>query len=332
MQSQLMVLGVVALLSLSLTGAIRWYALANSVIDSPNERSSHHRDTPTGGGLGMVLAFLAGLLACWHLGYISEHDVLVLVPAGGALALIGFWDDHSPVSPFARLVTQFLCSAWVLGGYGLPMQWLDASLPSVIPFVACLIALVWLLNLYNFMDGIDGIASIEAITALLGWAILSVFFGSSDWLVPVLLMAAVAGFLVWNFPPAKIFMGDAGSVFLGLVIGALAIRSGAVKPGNLYVWAILLGVFVVDASVTIVTRVLRGENPLKPHRSHAYQLAAQQLSSHRAVTLATACINLVWLLPVAALVASGNLDARWGLLMAYCPLVLVAIGLGAGRS
>lgn len=332
MLSQVLVLGVVAVLSLSVTGLVRWLALANNVVDSPNERSSHLYDTPTGGGLGIALSFLVGLLAFWYTGDVSERDLMVLAPAGGALAIIGFWDDLSPVSPLLRLFVQFLCAFGVLVGYGMPDPESTSSIFHSLLLVPGLLGLVWLVNLYNFMDGIDGIASLEAISVVLGWALIAFVFQRGDWLIPLLLASTVAGFLFWNFPPAKIFMGDAGSVFLGLVIGAMAVQSSVSNLNNLYVWGVLLGVFIVDASITIITRVLRGENPLRPHRSHAYQIAAQLWGSHKRVTLVTVGINVVWLLPIAALIASGKVPGSLGLLVAYLPIIFLAVKLGAGRS
>src|SRR5690606_17291136 len=190
--------------------------------------------------------------------------------------------------------------------------------------------LVWLLNLYNFMDGIDGIASVEAICVALGGALVyllsvsaSGVAASGGWLPPVLLAAAVAGFLVWNFPPARIFMGDAGSGFIGIVLGVLSIQAAAMQPALLWCWLILLGVFVVDATQTLLRRLLRGEKVYEAHRSHAYQFAARACGRHLPVTLAVLALNVLWLLPVAVLVALGWLDGALGMLIAYAPLLLL---------
>jgi Fuc2NAc and GlcNAc transferase len=120
--------------------------------------------------------------------------------------------------------------------------------------------LVWLLNLYNFMDGIDGLACIEAITVCLGGALVYVLAvpRGEGWMVPVLLLSAVTGFLVWNFPRARIFMGDAGSGFLGLSIGVLSIQNSWAAPELFWSWVILLGTFIVDATVTLIRRIMRG--------------------------------------------------------------------------
>jgi len=325
---QMIVLVLALIISLGLTGAMRRYALSNSVIDTPSERSSHKIATPTGGGLGFVLPFLLGLLVFWQLGHLSEIDIFVLAPAGGVLALVGFWDDHSPLSPLIRFVVQLCSCAWVVYGYDFHHVFEEGG--EILTSIACILALGWLVNLYNFMDGIDGIASVEAVSVIAGWIIISIVFGGRPVLVPILLATSVLGFLFWNFPPARIFMGDCGSVFIGLILGAIAVKSAALDLENLFIWAILLGVFVVDASVTLARRLIRRENPLSPHRTHAYQILAVLLKSHKVVTLRVGLINLLWLTPIALGVASGIYSGWVGLIVAYLPLVALVLVVGAG--
>lgn len=173
--------------------------------------------------------------------------------------------------------------------------------------------LVWLLNLYNFMDGIDGIASVEAISVCLGGALLFLFVGEFKVAqVTLVLAAAVMGFLFWNFPSARIFMGDAGSGFLGIVLGIQSLQAAWIAPQLLWSWIILLGVFIVDATFTLLRRLIRGEKVYEAHRSHAYQFASRHYGRHLPVTLAVFAINFVWLLPFAVLVALGKLDGFLG--------------------
>jgi Fuc2NAc and GlcNAc transferase len=147
---------------------------------------------------------------------------------------------------------------------------------------------------------------------------------------PLVLAAATLGFLVWNWPPAKIFMGDAGSGFLGLTLGGLSLQAAWAAPTLLWSWVILLGIFVVDATLTLVRRGIRGEPVYHAHRSHAYQHAAQRWDSHTPVTVAVAAINVFWLLPCAVLVARGSLDGAIGIVVAYAPLIAAAMWLRAG--
>ena len=192
----------------------------------------------------------------------------------------------------------------------------------------CGLYLVWMVNLFNFMDGI---ASVEAITATLVGALLWWLAGSgTGWLVAVLFAGCVGGFLVWNFPPAKVFMGDAGSGFLGLMVALLSLWCGQASPALFWAWFTLIGCFMVDATTTLVRRVRRGERFHEAHRSHAYQYAARQFGEHRPVTLAVGAINLLWLWPIAVAVALGWLDGVVGVAIAYAPLLWLAFRFKAG--
>lgn len=318
-----------------LTWLLRRYALASSLMDIPNERSSHSVPTPRGGGVAIVLSFLAVMLFMGFIEWLSWPFVTAIVGAGAAVAILGFLDDHGHIAARWRLLGHFSAAAWAL-------YWLG-GLPSLVVFgysfdlglvghILAAVYIVWLLNLYNFMDGIDGIASVEAICVCIGGALLYALLGSSALaLAPLLLAAAVAGFLCWNFPPARIFMGDAGSGFLGLILAVLSLQAAWFKAELLWSWAILLGVFVVDATLTLLRRLLRGDKVYEAHRSHAYQYASRQFAGHRPVTLFVMVINLVWLLPMALLVGLGYLDGLLGVLIAYLPLILLAIKFKAGQ-
>lgn len=326
--------GLVFLLAWLLTGALRRYALARNVIDVPNERSSHKTPTPRGGGISFVVAFVAGMFAMGADGIVAWPVVCGLAIAGAWIALIGFLDDHGHIQARWRLLAHFIGAAWGLywigGAPALSIAGLPLA-PGWLLNIAAAFYLVWLLNLYNFMDGIDGLASIEAICAAVGGTILYAITGAGDAGLPtILLAAAVLGFLLWNFPPAKIFMGDGGSGFLGLTLGILSLKAGWQAPELFWAWAILLGVFIVDATVTLLRRLFRGEKVYEAHRTHAYQYASRKWGSHRSVTLTVLAINVLWLFPVACLVALGKIEGSLGMAVAYAPLVLAALRLRAG--
>ncbi|MDG9874326.1 glycosyltransferase family 4 protein [Pseudomonas juntendi] len=319
-----------------MTAALRRYALSRSLMDIPNARSSHTLPTPRGGGLSFVVAFLLAALCMAIAGPIAPSVVVGVLGAGGLVAVIGFMDDHGHIAARWRLLGHFAAAAWGLAwlggmppisvfGFTLAPLWLSSLFGALY--------LVWLLNLYNFMDGIDGLASVEAICVCVGASLLYwvIDHAHHAWL-PLLLAATVAGFLCWNFPPARIFMGDAGSGFLGMVLGLLALLAGWVNPLLFWGWLILLGVFVVDATFTLVRRLLRGDKVYQAHRSHAYQYATRHHGSHRTVTLAVAAINLGWLLPVAMVVVVFQLDGALGTLVAYVPLIVLALIYKAGEK
>jgi Fuc2NAc and GlcNAc transferase len=191
--------------------------------------------------------------------------------------------------------------------------------------------IVWLLNLYNFMDGIDGIAGVEAVTVCAGGAAVAFLVGYPAGALACLLLAgASAGFLMWNYPPAKIFMGDAGSGFLGVVFGVLAVDAARYAPQLFWCWLILLGGFIVDATVTLLRRLMQFERVYEAHRTHAYQHASRAFG-HRRVTLAFGAINLLWLLPLALSVAAGWLPGDLALVIAWLPLVALALYWRSGQ-
>lgn len=313
---------------------MRRYALSRQLMDRPNERSSHSTPTPRGGGVAIVVAFLASLLMGEEA---SAAALTALVVGGAGVAAVGFIDDHGHIAARWRLLAHFSCAAWILYGTGIPQfEWMGVTV-AIGPIGAVLAALylVWMLNLYNFMDGIDGIAGVEAVTVGVGGTAVYWLAGmqqAGDVGLPVLLAAAALGFLVWNFPHAKIFMGDAGSGFLGLMLGAFSLQAAVARPVLLWCWLVLLGVFIVDATVTLMRRLLRGERVYEAHRSHAYQHASREFGAHRPVTLAVAALNIFWLLPWAMAIASGRVDGVVGLAIAYIPLLALAFRFKAGTA
>jgi Fuc2NAc and GlcNAc transferase len=184
------------------------------------------------------------------------------------------------------------------------------------------------------MDGIDGIAGTQTVSICAGGVLLQALSmpSTSSMAGAIVLGAAGAGFLVWNWPPAKTFMGDAGSGFLGFMLAGLTMHAGWTAPVLFWGWIILMAVFVADATVTLLRRVARGARFYEAHRSHAYQHLTVRWTRHRRVTILVAAVNVLWLLPLAALVVTGRLSPVAGVLIAYGPLVIAAWLLGAGQE
>ncbi|WP_285351718.1 glycosyltransferase family 4 protein [Pseudomonas sp. ME-P-057] len=324
----------VGVFSFALTHVLRRYALHKSLLDIPNGRSSHTVATPRGGGVAIVVSYLVALVWMLSAGLMARDPFLAMFGAGVLIAALGFLDDHGHIAARWRLLGHFLAAAWALfwlGGLPAIDVFGMTLAPGLVVNVLAAFYLVWLLNLYNFMDGIDGIASVEAICVCIGAAIIYALSGFATlmWL-PVLLACAVAGFLIWNFPPARIFMGDAGSGFLGIMLGCLSLQGAWISSQFLWVWLILLGVFIVDATVTLIRRLIRGDKVYEAHRSHAYQFASRRFGKHLPVTSAVGVINLCWLLPVAVGVARFGLDGALGVIIAYAPLLVLAFVFKAG--
>lgn len=337
MLSEMIVLYTASLvLSLLLTGVVRKIALSYGVLDVPNARSSHTNVTPRGGGASIVLVTSLGVALLTRAERLSAGLAIALLVGGLAVALVGFLDDRYSVPASVRFAVHlgaaFLASKFV---GGLPTLVVGDTVVQLGwgGQVLAVLSIVWALNLFNFMDGIDGIAGSEAVFvlgvvgALGAFGLVSVQVGA----VALLLGAACAGFLIWNWPPARIFMGDVGSGYLGYVIGVLAIAATRQNPAAIWIWLILGGAFFVDATVTLVRRAARGDPVYQAHRSHAYQWLARRWQSHKKVTLSLTAVNLLWLLPCCCLAAANPNIAGWIALVALIPLVAVAIGAGAGR-
>jgi len=270
-----------------------------AILDRPNERSSHSVPVPRGGGLAVVAAVAAGWI--WLLAVDGAGDGAGgadlwrrLVPLAAALALgaISFVDDLRSLGAGVRLGVQALAVAaglWALDGRGA----LAAVAPAWIDLPLTALGWLWFVNLYNFMDGIDGITGTETVSIGVGLAGLAFLGIAPAEVAPAaaLLVAAAVGFLVWNWHPARIFLGDVGSVPLGYLLGFLLVGLAGTGIVGLVAALLLPLVYVVDATLTLGRRVARGENPAQAHREHVYQRAVIAGASHSAVCLRIAVAN-----------------------------------------
>jgi Fuc2NAc and GlcNAc transferase len=331
-----MLAAAVLVLSWALTFSVRRFALARGLIDVPNERSSHVAPTPRGGGLAIVIASCAAFVYLWDTGALELRAFVGLL-GGLAVAAVGFADDHVRIPAAARLAVHFAAALWALAWLGglppLPVGHTLFTSP-VGRGVLGLLGIVWTTNLFNFMDGIDGIAASEG--TFVTWAGVALYLHSHAPAGPaaaaVALGAACAGFLLWNWAPARIFMGDVGSGYVGYAIAVLAVIAARQQAQSVFVWWVLGGVFFVDATATLARRVLRGKRAHQAHRTHAYQRIARRLASHGLTTTSVLLVNLLWLLPCAWLASAVPGAAATVTLVALAPLVLIAIMAGAGRG
>ena len=278
------------------TGLVRHYALSRSILDHPNQRSSHTLPTPLGGGWVLAVPVLAAIAAGRALGWLDPNMALGLGGGAAAMAVVGWIDDRMGVRPRYRLIVQGAAALWLItwvGGFdSLDLGFTRLPLGRLGNVIGVL-GVVWCTNLYNFMDGIDGIAGLEAVSVATVGGILLLLGGSMGLAgIALATAAASAGFLLWNRPPARIFMGDAGSGLLGFLFAGLAIAGEAQHTVPVLVWVLLLGVFVADATIVLVSRMARGEEWYSAHRGHLYQRLVQAGWTHGRVDWAVGALNV----------------------------------------
>lgn len=273
------------LVALATTAWARAYALRRNLLDQPGERRSHVRATPRGGGIAIVIVlFLADACIAWQ--FPAQRGWSGFFGAGLALvAGIGWMDDHRPLSPWGRLLVHALAGGLLAFGF-----WHDGQAPWVA--VAAFLFAIGLTNVWNFMDGINGLAASQAGIVAAGLGIMLV--PPWNWLA-LALVGATAGFLPFNFPKARVFLGDVGSGTLGYAVAALlAAALGQEEATYSYVLLLALpaSAFIVDAAFTLVWRMLNRQRWWTPHVEHAYQRWARHWG-HTRVTVGFALFTLL---------------------------------------
>lgn len=316
-----------------LTWQLIQLAKKHAILDIPNERSSHSVPTPRGGGAAILIAFLFGLLAIYVKEVVSNPTFLALILGGGMIAGIGWLDDKRGVAAKWRLVVHIIAASLAL--YLLQhvpeLPFYEYSIWfSYAAYAIALLAIVWSTNLFNFMDGINGLAGFEALFVSCGAAIILFLAGETMHSASLLVLSAsVLGFLLFNFPKAKIFMGDVGSGTLGFAMAVYAIGTASEDIISPWSWVILYGYFVVDSTATLITRFLTGQRWFAAHNLHAYQKWARKSGSHAKVTLCILILNIVWLFPWAYLATRYN---DYSMVIATTALLPILIGVLLARA
>ena len=275
------------------------FARSRQILDVPNERSSHTVAVARGGGAVVFALWSIGVVVASSVGSLDVRIALALVGGSSVVAIVGFLDDMRGLRARTRFVAHMVASlvcgvAVLLDLKYLNLGFLMLPLGTIGPALAFL-AIVWSINLFNFMDGLDGLAASEAVWALgVGGYALWQAHGQGLAFCAWLAAAGACGFLVWNLPKAKVFMGDVGSGFFGFLIAAFALI-GEVRYGvPVLIWVILYGVFFVDATITLIRRFVYGEKWYGAHRSHAFQRLHHGLGwSHARVLAFVSLINLM---------------------------------------
>lgn len=275
--------------SFALTYLTRILTLRKSILDTPNERSSHIIPTPRGGGLAIVVSFYSGLVY-YYLNNTIATNLFFALASGLPLVMVSILDDVITIKPRIRLVVQsftILSALYFLGGLQIIELGILQLTLKILLTTLSFFGLLWFINLYNFIDGIDGYATTQAI-----FAGLVIYFLTSQ-PVALLLLASALGFLPWNWQRARIFMGDVGSTFIGFVLGVLAIYLQNTQQLALPLWLILVSLFWYDASLTLFRRWRNNEKLSVAHRKHAYQRIVQSGFSHQKTVLFGIGINAI---------------------------------------
>ena len=278
----------------------RKIAIIFGILARPNFRTLHETSIPRGGGIVFSSVFIIGVFFLWYIDLVSK-DLLIILGFGGALAtLFGFVDDIYNIRASSKLLVQICLSVWVLYWLEDGDLLLDSGLLRIITIPLLMLFVVWMINAYNFMDGIDGMAISGAfyITSTLTFIML-ITNGSSELTVLfILLMVSSGAFMLFNWPPASIFMGDSGSIFLGYLFGSFILITVVRDQISLWTWLVIFGYFFADTTVTQIARLILVKKYYNAHRSHAYQNLARITGSHLKVTAGVTIYHIIWLLPL----------------------------------
>jgi len=250
-----------------------------SALDKPNERSLHITPVPRLGGLAIIGGVLIGVLLLSF--EYSLTDKFIFVLCGGLIiGFISFLDDVYTLSSLIRIIVQLVGALFIVySGLILDMlelPWLTFQLPAALSVLVTVVYILWMVNLYNFMDGIDGLAGGMAVIGFATFAVIGIsendlIFALSSLLVSV----SSLGFLVWNYPPARIFMGDTGSSVLGYLVAVFGLWAHNAGVVPIWISAVIFSPFIVDATLTLLWRMMRREQFWSAHKSHCYQLIAE---------------------------------------------------------
>jgi UDP-N-acetylmuramyl pentapeptide phosphotransferase/UDP-N-acetylglucosamine-1-phosphate transferase len=308
-----------ALTSLILTGLALRLLRRRAILDLPNARSSHTVPTPRGGGWGVMIALAPfWLWATWKTGRLADPAEIALAAGAVGLMAVSWIDDRRGLGPATRFGVQLLAGAAVMALLPRDLSLTAGLLPMPLDRVLALLGWLWFVNLFNFMDGIDGLAGGSAAAMGLGVMLVSLRHGPSELEAfrGAMIAAVAVGFLAWNWQPARIFMGDVGSIPLGYLLGYELIRL-AMDRGQIPALIIAL-YYLADATITLARRALRGERVWEAHREHYYQRATQLGRGHGRTAGTAILVQL-------ALAVFAWLAVLWGWWMALPAFLLVAL-------
>lgn len=308
-------------------GRVSHWLVNHGMVDSPDQRRLNLETVPRGGGSLVALGILFALIWLGMLGQLS-FSAAALSTCILAASLLGWFEDLRPRPIKWRLVGQLMIALGLMLYFRAPdhVQWgpYSWSLPAYVWGLFSILAFVWVVNLHNFMDGSDGLAALQGLFSISIYAVFYLQAGLiRDAFLPMIIGAALLGFLFWNRPPARLFMGDSGSLLIGAAVGSLAyygIRSGAV---SVVLCIMISSVFIVDATATLLRRVFKGEQWYNAHATHAFQLLVIGGLSHAQVLSVYSALNIGLVAPVVYLASKSPEHELW-----FVAALLVSLTIG----
>jgi len=325
------------LLSFLITlGLENFFSKKNLFIDLPTNYNIHTEPTPSAGGISILTSYLFFIFAVVNYAIVDYIVFLILLCSLFPIIFIGLLDDFFRIRIYIRLLAQLFSAIVIVYYFQINNNNSDIQTYSgqsvIIIFIISIILSMWLMNLYNFMDGVDGYASSECIFVSFSASFIA-YWNNPEHLLYIYIAgigAASLGFLLRNWHPAKIFMGDTGSVSIGCIFSFFIFYSASESVISIYTWLILLSVFISDASYTLAVRIVTKRNITKAHLRHAFHILAARENSHNYVNKILISINLCWILPL-ALLSNAYMDYHIIItFVAYLPLLIFLIKIGAG--
>lgn len=310
------------------------YASKNRIVSSPNFRTLHEGDALTGGGIVFAIIFVIAVIYYWVNEALSDGIFFVFGLGACFATIFGFFDDIFNITAIKKLLVYILLSSW-------SVYWLDVDLfsnivwlPNFLSMPFALFFIIWSINAFNFIDGIDGLAISISIFVSIMLIILILLLKNSSEMINIYLplLACTLGFLFFNWPPAKIFMGDSGSIFLGYAMGSIILVTIDRGELSIWTWLTILAYFISDTTVTQLARLIIVKKWYRAHRSHAYQNLARILNSHFKVTFGILIYHILWIFPLTIWTVLEPSKAIYAVILAVFPATLYAIRYGPLES
>ena len=304
-------------------------------IDNPDDRSVHQYPIPSAGGLSIIVTFILYMIFLVMIYPDDNISYIILLISVTPVIVIGVIDDLKKIGVYQRLFVHAFSAIVIVYYFQISNNSFNIDFQGQSSYIIILVSIVlsmWLMNLYNFMDGVDGYAATESVFVALSASLIAYISDPSSHIYMYLLGlgATNIGFLIRNWHPAKIFMGDTGSVSSGCIFAFFIFYSGSESVISIYTWLILLSVFISDSTYTLFVRIVTKKNITEPHLTHAFHIITKLKESQLFTVKVLIFINMLWALPMAIL---SMIYSNYHIIitcLVYIPILLYLVKIGAG--